>query len=60
MFNTICKKPEIKKLLRTVPVVLANGKLEMANSYSVLVDDKYGIALAVNELLKKDTEISIM
>ena len=53
VFNTICKKPEIKKLLRTVPVVLANGKLEMANSYSVLVDDKYGIALAVNELLKK-------
>ena len=53
VFNTICKKPEIKKLLRTVPVVLANGKLEMANSYSVLVDDKYGIALAVNELLKR-------
>lgn len=53
VFNTICKRPEIKKLLRKVPVILANGKLELANSYSVLVDDRYGIALAVNELVKK-------
>ena len=47
VFNTICKKPEISSLLKKVPVVLANGKLELPNSYSVLVDDRYGVALAV-------------
>lgn len=53
VFNTICQKPEIRKMLCNVPVVLANGKLEMPNSYSVLVDDRYGIALAVNALIEK-------
>lgn len=53
VFNTICKKPEISSLLKKVPVVLANGKLELPNSYSVLVDDRYGVALAVEHLIQK-------
>lgn len=53
VFNTICKKPEISSLLKKIPVVLANGKLELKNSYSVLVDDRYGIALAVEHLIQK-------
>lgn len=53
VFNMICQKTEIRKMLCNVPVVLANGKLEIPNSYSVLVDDRYGIALAVNALLEK-------
>ena len=31
VFNTLCKKPEISNLLKTVPVVLANGKLDLPN-----------------------------
>ena len=53
VFNTICRDPEIEGLLRTTPTVLANGKLELPNSYSVLVDDKYGIGLAVDHLVRK-------
>ncbi|MDO4330395.1 MAG: LacI family DNA-binding transcriptional regulator [Lachnospiraceae bacterium] len=53
VFNTICKNPEIESYLRTTPVVLANGKLELPNSYSVLVDDRYGIGLAVDHLMQK-------
>ncbi len=44
VFNTLCKNAEISGLLKNVPVVLANGKLELPNSYSVLVDDRYGSA----------------
>lgn len=53
VFNTICKNPEIEGLLKAIPVVLANGKLDLPNSYSVLVDDKYGVSLAVDCLVKK-------
>ena len=50
IFNTLGREPEIEALLKTVPVVLANGKLELPNSYSVLVDDRYGVGLAVRHL----------
>lgn len=53
IFNTICQEPEIKGLLKTIPVVLANGKLDLKNSYSVLVDDRYGVGLAVDYLMEK-------
>lgn len=53
VFNTLCKKEEIGKLLKNTPVVLANGKLELPNSYSVLVDDRYGVAMAVNHLMQR-------
>lgn len=54
IFNTLGREPEIEALLRTVPVVLANGKLELPNSYSVLVDDRYGVGLAVRHLYESD------
>ena len=53
IFNELGKHPEIEPLLKTVPVVLANGKLNLPNSYSVLVDDRYGVALAVQLLIDK-------
>ncbi len=53
VFNTLCRTPEIESLLKTLPVVLANGKLDLPNSYSVLVDDRYGISLAVDHLVSR-------
>ena len=53
IFNTLCKKDEIGNMIKNTPVVLANGKLELPNSYSVLVDDRYGVSLAVEHLLKR-------
>ena len=53
VFNSICKNPEIENLLKETPVVLANGKLDLPNSYSVLVDDRYGVSLAVDCLVRK-------
>lgn len=53
VFNRIGRDPEIEALLRTAPVVLANGRLELPNSYSVLVDDEHGVALAVEHLYAK-------
>lgn len=53
VFNTICRAPEIESLLGRIPLVLANGKIDVDRSYSVLVDDGYGIALAVGQLVKK-------
>lgn len=53
IFNTLCKNEEVENLLKTTPVVLANGKLDMPNSYSVLVDDRYGVSLAVDYMVKK-------
>lgn len=53
VFNTLCRTPEIEALLKTTPVVLANGKLDLPNSYSVLVDDRYGVSLAVKHLVER-------
>ena len=47
------KVDEIGNMIKNTPVVLANGKLELPNSYSVLVDDRYGVSLAVEHLLKR-------
>jgi len=51
VFDRIGKDPEIETLLRTAPVVLANGKLDLPNAFSVLVDDAYGVRLAVEHLI---------
>lgn len=53
IFNIIGADPEINALLKTAPVVVANGRLALPNSYSVLMDDSYGIALAVEHLWTK-------
>ena len=51
VFNAICRSSEMTGLLRKAPVVLANGVLPLANASSVLVDDRRGIALAVEHLV---------
>lgn len=53
VFNRICKEPEISRMLGTIPIVSANGKIDADRSYSVLVDDGYGISLAVNSMVEK-------
>jgi LacI family transcriptional regulator len=53
VFNDICKDPEIVTYLKNLPVVTANGKVNLPLSYSVLVDDSMGISLAVDYLYKK-------
>lgn len=53
VFNELGNQPEIRPLLKKIPVVLANGQLNLPNSYSVLVDDRYGISLSVRHLLNK-------
>ena len=53
VFNRLGREPRVAALLSKTPVVLANGRLEMPNSYSVLVDDRLGIRLAVEHLYKK-------
>lgn len=53
VFNEIGRDPEVEALLRTVPVVLANGALDIPNAYSVLVEDAYGVGLAVEHLRKR-------
>lgn len=53
VFNTICRGSEMTGLLRKVPVVLANGTLPLPNASSVQVDDRQGIALAVEHLVSQ-------
>jgi len=53
VFNRIGRDPQIEALLRTAPVVLANGTLDLPNAFSVLVDDAYGARLAVEHLVSR-------
>ena len=52
VFNEIGKDDRIRDMLKTFPVVLANGRLDLERSYSVLVDDQYGIGLSVDYLVE--------
>ena len=51
VFNAICHGEEMRGLLARVPVVLANGKLDLPNASAVLVDDQRGTGLAVEHLV---------
>ena len=51
VFNSIGRDPEGESYLRLVPVVLANGKLDIPNAASVLLDDAGGAALATQHLV---------
>ena len=53
VFNKIGQNQKIQGMLKTFPVVLANGSLNLKKSYSVLVDDQYGLSLAVDHLVEK-------
>lgn len=51
VFNAICHGEEMRSLLQRAPLVLANGKLDLPNASSVLVDDRQGIGMAVEHLV---------
>lgn len=53
IFNEIEKEPDVMKSLENIPVVMANGHLSLPNSYSVIVDDYFGIKLAVEHLYER-------
>lgn len=53
IFNKICKDEKIIQAIGKLPVVLANGQLDLPNSYSVLVDDGGGIEKMVRYLHDK-------
>lgn len=53
VFNNLKDHPEQTALIRDVPVVIANGKLNLPNCYSVLVDDRKGIRTAAEYLYQK-------
>ncbi len=53
IFNKIQNEPDILDVLRDVPVVLTNGRLELPRAYSVAVNDELGIRLAVDHLAEK-------
>ena len=50
MFNELSEHPEITSLIKNIPVVIANGKVELPDFYSVLVDDVKGIRRAAEYL----------
>ncbi len=53
VFNNLKDHPELTALIKDVPVVMANGKLDLPNCYSVLVDDRKGIRTAAEYLYGK-------
>lgn len=53
IFGEINNMPEILEMIKKIPVVIANGTINLNNSYSVLIDDAYGVSLAGDYLLKK-------
>lgn len=54
VFNDEIIKSSLLSYANNIPVVLANGFLGMENTYSVLVDDSYGISLCVDHLVEKN------
>lgn len=53
IFNQLGSDSQAAPFLREAPVVLANGRIDLPNSYSVLVDDRHGAALAVEHLMAR-------
>jgi LacI family transcriptional regulator len=53
VFNKLGMDDEVASALQGMPVVIANGHLDMPNAHSILVDDWVGISLAVNHLARR-------
>lgn len=51
VYRDLCTKEALQAVAK-IPLILANGKLEQDNAYSVLVDEGYGICLAVEEMIR--------
>lgn len=60
IFTALNNEPKILEMLKDIPVVVANGTINMENCNSVLADDTYGTGLAVDYLLKKEEKIFII
>jgi len=54
IFNDDIIKSTVLSYAKDIPLVLANGFLGMNNSYSVLIDDFYGMTLCVDHLVEKN------
>lgn len=53
VFNELAAYPELTAQIRDIPVVVANGHVELPNFRSVQVDDTKGIRMAVDYLYEK-------
>lgn len=53
VFNQLINYPEITAKINDIPVVMANGHVDLPNFYSVLVDDMKGIRTAADYLYDK-------
>ncbi len=53
VFNNNDIQSTISTYISNIPTVLQNGFLDIENTYSVLVDDSYGISMCVDHLLEK-------
>ena len=53
IFSAIGRDPRVEALLRHVPVVLSNGRLDLPNVSSVCLDDEAGAALAVEHMVAR-------
>ena len=53
VFNKLGMDDEVAAALRGMPVVIANGHLDMPNAYSILADDSLGVSLAVSHLVRR-------
>ena len=49
-FNELCDPDELSQLLPETPIVMANGELKLPSVQSILVDEGYGVQLAVQHL----------
>lgn len=54
VFNDDMIKSSLLSHADNIPIVLVNGFLGIENTYSVLVDDFYGISLCVDHLVEKN------
>lgn len=53
IFTKLNDNQEALNLLKNIPIVVANGKLNLANARGLLIDDQKGIRLAVKHLFNK-------
>ncbi len=53
VFNELINYPGITSKIKDIPVIVANGKVNLPNFYSVLVDDTKGIRTAVDYLYER-------
>lgn len=54
IFNDQQVRHYIDKYVKNIPIVMVNGRLDVRNCYSVLVDDSYGIFRCAEHLYEKN------